>query len=95
MQQLVDETSRKAREMVAQGALLLDVRTPEEFVCGHIPGALNVPVDQVAARISDLGPKDRPVVIYCRSGVRSATAARILREAGFGTLLDLGAMTAW
>lgn len=81
----------QARRLVTAGAVLLDVRTPEEFRAGHIAGAINIPVDALAARTSEL-PRDRPVVVYCRSGKRSARAAAMLegRE-----VHDLGPMTAW
>lgn len=83
----------KARKLVQAGAFLLDVRTPEEFAEGHVDGATNVPVDALAERLADV-PKEREVVVYCRSGGRSARAASLLREAGY-EVHDLGAMDAW
>ena len=85
----------QAKQAVAHGALLLDVRTPEEFAQGHIPGALNIPVDQLRARLDEVGAKDRTIVLYCRSGRRSATAASMLQTAGYPHLIDIGPMTAW
>jgi len=61
-------------QLVADGALLLDVRTPGEFADGHVQGALNVPVQVLESRIAELDPA-RPVVVYCRSGNRSAMDA--------------------
>ena len=87
--------SKSARQRVAEGARLLDVRTPEEFADRHIDGALNIPVSELSARLVELGPRDRPLVVYCRSGNRSATAAKILREAGFADVFDLGPLSAW
>ncbi len=84
-----------ARALVAEGALLLDVRSTGEFASGHIDGAVNIPVDQLARRIGDVGAKERPVVVYCRSGARSGQAAGILRGAGFARVEDLGAMHRW
>lgn len=83
-----------AREQVARGAFLLDVRTPEEFAEGHLPGATNVSVQTLAGRLDEV-PKDRPIVLYCRSGKRSARAAEILRNAGHEEVFDLGAMSNW
>lgn len=83
----------EAHRLVEGGATLLDVRTPAEYAGGHIEGAVNVPVDQVAARLSEI-PRDRPVVVYCLSGGRSAHAASTLREAGY-TVHDLGSIDAW
>lgn len=82
------------RKLVADGALLLDVRTHTEFQEGHVPHALNVPVQDLPARLSELGPTTRPIVVYCRSGGRSAHASSLLRRAGY-QVKDLGPMTAW
>lgn len=83
-----------ARKLVQDGALLVDVRTPGEFASGHITGATNIPVQEIERRIGELGPKGRPVVLYCRSGARSAQAARILTAAGY-VAHNLGAMGRW
>ncbi len=74
--------------------LLLDVRTRAEFQSGHIAGATNIPVEQLAGRLAEV-PRDRPVVVYCRSGNRSAQAARLLRDAGYESVYDLGGLIAW
>jgi rhodanese-related sulfurtransferase len=74
---------------------VLDVRTAEEYVGGHVPGAVNIPHDQVAARLAEV-PKDREVVLYCRSGRRAQLAAEVLAENGYARLQHLqGDMTAW
>jgi rhodanese-related sulfurtransferase len=85
----------RARELVSAGARLVDVRSTGEFASGHIDGALNIPVDQLAARIGEIGPKDKPVVVYCASGMRSARAAGLLKSVGFATVEDLGPMSRW
>lgn len=82
------------RKLVADGALLLDVRTPSEFSEQHVPHALNVPVQDLPRRINELGPTTRPIVVYCRSGGRSAQASAMLRQVGY-QVKDLGPMTAW
>jgi rhodanese-related sulfurtransferase len=74
---------------VAAGAALLDVRTPEEFREGHVPGARNIPVQELARRLSEVGPPGTPVVVYCKAGARSATAAELLRGAGYPQVLNL------
>ncbi len=84
-----------ARRLVADGALLLDVRTPAEFDAGHLEGAQNVAVQQLAAALEGLGPKARPIVVYCQSGMRSRFAAATLRRAGFTAVHDLGPRAAW
>jgi rhodanese-related sulfurtransferase len=82
------------RQLVEQGALLLDVRTPSEYQEGHVPHAKNIPVQELPQRLTDVGPTSRPVVVYCRSGGRSAQAASILSRAGY-QVRDIGPMTAW
>jgi phage shock protein E len=89
-----DVPAGQARQLVAQGALLVDVRTPEEFAAAHLPGALNLPVADLERRLHEL-PRDRPLVLYCRSGNRSAKAAARLRSEGFTAVHDLGAMSSW
>lgn len=85
----------EVHQLVADGAALVDVRSPGEFSSGHIAGALNIPVDEIARRSSEIGPKDQAVVLYCRSGARSASAAGTLRNQGFTSVYDLGAMSRW
>lgn len=88
-------TGVEARKLVAEGARLVDVRTPEEFDAGHIEGAVNIPLSQVEKRLAEFGPKDKPVVVYCRSGSRSASAARTLKASGYLQVQDLGGMSRW
>lgn len=89
------DTRQSAQEAVARGALLLDVRTPAEFADGHIPGAVNIPVQELAQRAGELPDRDRQIVVYCRSGRRSADAARWLEQRGHGRVIDLGGMSNW
>ena len=65
-----------------QRPFLLDVRTPQEFTAGHIPGAVNIEVDQLRSRLDEI-PKDREVAVYCQVGQRGYLATRILRQNGF------------
>jgi rhodanese-related sulfurtransferase len=75
--------------------LVLDVRTPGEYVSGHVPGAVNIPHDEVAARLAEV-PKDKDVVVYCRSGRRTNLALNLLAENGYTRLGHLeGDMLAW
>ena len=61
---------------------VLDVRTPQEFASGHIPGAVNIPVDDLRSRLGEL-PRDRQIAAYCQVGQRGYLATRILLQAGF------------
>jgi rhodanese-related sulfurtransferase len=74
---------------------VLDVRAPDEFVTGHVPGAVNIPYDQVAARLAEV-PKDKDVVLYCRSGRRAAMAGGVLAGNGYTRLQHLeGDILGW
>jgi phage shock protein E len=84
---------RDPHRVVAEGGTLVDVRTPEEFAARHIDGARNIPVDEIAQRTGEI-PRDKPVVVYCLSGGRSAHAAKVLRGAGYD-VIDVGPMKAW
>ena len=87
--------ARKAHAWVAEGAILLDVRSTGEFAGGHLPNAKNIPIEQLPRRLKEVGPKDKPVVVYCLSGSRSAMAASQLQAAGFVRVLNMGPMAAW
>lgn len=86
-------SNEDARGRVARGALLLDVRTPGEFAEGHVEGAINIPVQDLGMRVGEI-TKGREVVVYCRSGGRSAVAAQMLRGRGHA-VLDVGPMSAY
>lgn len=74
--------------------LLLDVRTPMEFSGGHIPGAVNIALQELPQRLAEL-PQGKPVIIYCRSGNRSRQAQQYLSRLGFTDIYDLGGIIAW
>jgi rhodanese-related sulfurtransferase len=74
---------------------ILDVREPQEFEMGHIEGAKLIPLGSLPEHLADV-PKDKPVVVVCRSGNRSGRAAAFLKEQGFTNIENLtGGMTAW
>jgi phage shock protein E len=89
------ELSAKARSMVKGGAVLLDVRTREEYARGHLDGAMNIPVQELAQRVTEVGPAGTAVVVHCQSGIRSKSAEQILRRAGYTEVLDIGTQAAW
>ncbi len=90
-----DLTSARAHELVAAGARLVDVRSPGEFAATHLDGARNIPVSEIGRRTRELGDKDKPVIVYCASGTRSAMAKRTLKSAGFREVYNLGSMHNW
>ena len=89
----------KAKELLAanQSAILLDVRTNDEFAAGHIAGAILLPYDEITATTAAkaIPAKNRPVVVYCRSGRRSAIAAAALVKLGYAKVFDLGGIIDW
>jgi len=90
----------QVREQLAADAdalVILDVRRVDEYEAGHVPGAINIPHDELPARLAELASsRDKPIVVYCRSGKRAAKALAVLHEAGFTQLLHLtGDMPGW
>lgn len=78
------------KEMIRAGAKIVDVRSAGEFADESYPGAINIPLNIIPAKVADLGPKDGAIVLYCASGARSASAARFLKEAGFTNVVNAG-----
>jgi len=77
-------------------AIIIDVREQYEFLQGHIPGAILLPLDQLEEEISLLVPDlDQIIYLYCRSGRRSSLAANILAEIGYTAVFDLGGVNDW
>ncbi len=85
---------KQADDMVSSGAVLVDVRETHEWQAGHAPKARHIPLSQLGARMREL-PGGRPVVTVCRSGNRSAHAARMLAENGHEVANVSGGMRAW
>lgn len=83
---------KSVKDLIAAGAKIVDVRTPGEFADEAYPGAVNIPLQSLAGRLGELGPKDGPIVLYCASGARSAQAARMLKDAGFTAAVNAGGL---
>lgn len=76
-------------------AILIDVRTPAEYRDGHIPGVANIPLDELEKRVGEV-PKDKKVVLICRTGNRSAQGTKLLRSKGFSNVYNsTSGMTSW
>jgi rhodanese-related sulfurtransferase len=74
---------------------ILDVRSPEEYKESHIEGSVLIPVNELEGRLAEV-PKDKVIIVYCRSGNRSLTASNILVENGFNAVINVeGGITAW
>ena len=77
------------------GVFLIDVREPDEYAAGHIPGITLIPMGEVAARLAEL-PRDKEIIVTCRTGNRSGQVADLLREQGFTNVHNLsGGIVAW
>jgi len=92
---LNSEEAAAVSQALAAGARIVDVRTPGEFANGHVPGAVNIPLGELQSKIKKVGKKRKPVVVYCRSGSRSASAAAILRDRGFAQVIDMKTQANW
>lgn len=77
-------------EVIAQGAVIIDVRTPGEFSGGHAKGAVNIPLDQIEAKLPSIRKYKKPLVLCCASGMRSARAKAFLANQGISDLYDAG-----
>ena len=78
------------------GFILLDVRTPEEFAAGHIPGAINIPNEEIGTdEIPRLPQKDQRIYVYCRSGNRSKQASEKLVALGYTDIVEIGGIIDW
>ena len=84
----------RARMQAGAELQLVDVRTPAEFEAGHLPGARNLPIDELRERVHELDPA-RPTVVYCKVGFRGYLAARILQQEGFGDVANLSGGLDW
>jgi rhodanese-related sulfurtransferase len=84
----------EAAEEIARGALVVDVREPVEWDAGHISGSLLIPLGELGARVAEL-PRDRRMVIVCRTGSRSGYAADALHGAGYDVANLRGGLFAW
>ena len=82
------------KQMDAGTVMIIDVRPPANFEKETIPGAINVDLQQLGQKLNRI-PKDKPIVVYCRSGARSASAAQILKQAGYTDVDDLGGLIGW
>ena len=91
------ETLEATQLINHRDAVILDVREDKEFATGHLPNAKHIPLGQLAARLKDVEKfKNKPIVVNCRSGARSATACGILRKNGFEEVYNLkGGINAW
>jgi rhodanese-related sulfurtransferase len=82
LKKLFGGTSVNYKELVSNGAIIVDVRTAGEYNTGHIPGSKNFPLDIIRRKVEDLKKLNKPVITVCRSGARSGIAKGILKSSG-------------
>jgi len=78
-------------QLMADGAIILDVRSKGEYSNGHIKGSINIPVENLAANLNKLKAKNKPIITCCASGMRSASAKSILKSNGYKSVYNGGA----
>jgi phage shock protein E len=86
-----------ARALIARGAVVLDVRSADEYAGGHLPNAVNLPVQEIGQRMAEVdrlvaGDKTRPVVVYCGKGGRAGKAKQALEAAGYSSVTNGGGL---
>jgi phage shock protein E len=80
------DSNAKVKELLAKGALIVDVRSPAEYSTGHITQSVNIPLNRIPDKVTELKRKNRPIITCCRSGARSGMAADQLKAAGIEVL---------
>ena len=91
-------TGDEAQKMMESetGYLIVDVRTPQEYAEGHIPHAINVPLDTIGTNPpAELPDKAQKIFVYCRSGARSMTASNKLAQMGYTNIVEMGGIKDW
>lgn len=94
--QYIDISAQQAKEMIDKGEVfILDVRTQEEYNAGHIRNSTLIPVQDLSKRLNEV-PRDRKILVYCRTGGRSAAASEILVNNGFTRIYNMkGGIMEW
>jgi phage shock protein E len=97
---LADRDPALARKLVGEGAVLLDVRTVEEYSGRHVDKAVNIPVDTLNGQMAEIekltsGDKTKPIVVYCQAGGRAGRAKKMLTDAGYTQVTNLGGIDDW
>ena len=89
--QAISPDDLAARIGRSERMLIVDVRATSQYAQGHVPGAINIPVQSIAGKVGSLS-RERPVVLFCASGARSGVAARVLKAAGFKDVVNAGGL---
>ena len=87
-----DASAVDYKQLISEGATLVDVRSDEEFAQGSLEGAVHVPHDQAATRLDAFGAKDEPVVLFCRAGGRAGRVKKLLESKGWTQVYNAGGL---
>ena len=87
-----NQTLKKMPQIIKEGAVFIDVRSPSEFASAHHEKTINIPLQSIGDRINEI-PKDKNVVVFCASGNRSAMAKKLLELKGYKNIYNLGPWT--
>jgi phage shock protein E len=84
-------SEEQVNSALKKGAKVIDVRSPQEYASGHVPKAINIPVNELKERVAQLAPdKEQPLLLHCGSGVRSGYGKSILEKLGYKQVLNVG-----
>ncbi|MEO1482630.1 MAG: rhodanese-like domain-containing protein [Myxococcota bacterium] len=89
--QMKAPSPEEARQLIEDGALLVDVRTPAEYARSHLEGAVNAPLGSLPADL----PKDRLLLVYCAKGLRASRAESVLKKQGYTQIRSIGSAASW
>lgn len=89
LKNLFGGNSEKLSEVIKNGAILVDVRSQGEFASGNVKGSINIPLDKLSIQLGKL-KKDKTIVVFCASGIRSSQAKSILNRNGFENVINGG-----
>ncbi len=79
-------------QLIEQGAKVIDVRSPEEFNSGHLPGAINIPLANLESGLTQVTDKQASIVLYCGAGIRAQKGCDILKAQGFNCAINGGSL---
>jgi phage shock protein E len=93
MKRIASASPESLRKHLQGGALVIDVRSPEEYRSGHVPGALNIPLAELADTLPrEVPDKDKALLLHCQSGMRSLNGMRQLQRLGYKSVFNLGSL---
>ncbi|MCA0133290.1 rhodanese-like domain-containing protein [Winogradskyella alexanderae] len=90
---LSGKSAEELMEYIEKGAVLLDVRSDREYFLDHIQSAVHIPINELEYRVDEIKKSNKPIIVYCASGMRSANATRFLKQNGIDAINGGGIST--